>query len=213
MMGVTILTDSPRFVNTPFLPNCDSQISLYIFCESDFFIFDRKFVFSKIQRNFYSRPAPAVQMIPMQVPMDNYQFQPALQYLPQYQPTIQPQRWSDNSSLKTFSDIESYMTSRKLKDMPQWKPNQYQQMPIYCESRSEYEFLVKAIMHRKDLELHIEDLDIKREADKNQRFILAMKESIREPIQDLSSASQSQIQLLTTQNQSLAISTREETFA
>ena len=142
-------------------------------------------------------------MIPMQVPMDNYQFQPALQYLPQYQPTIQPQHWSDNSSLKTFSDIESYMTSRKLKDMPQWKPNQYQQMPIYCESRSEYEFLVKAIMHRKDLELHIEDLDIKREADKNQRFILAMKESIREPIQDLSSASQSQIQLLTTQNQAL----------
>ena len=97
------------------------------------------------------------------------------------------------------------MTSRKLKDMPQWKPNQYQQMPIYCESQSEYEFLVKAIMHRKDLELHIEDLDIKCNADKNQWFILAMKESIREPIQDLSSASasQSQIQLLTTQNQAL----------
>ena len=59
------------------------------------------------------------------------------------------------------------------------------------------------IMHRKDLELHIEDLDIKRKADKNQQFILAMKESIREPIEDLSSASQSQIQLLTTQNQAL----------
>ena len=129
-MGKTIITDSPRFVKTPFLPICDSQFSLYTYIFANLIsCFLITNVFFKIQRNFYSRPAPAVQVIPVQVPMENYQFQLALQYLPPYQPTIQPQQWSDSSSLKTFSDIESYMTFQKLKDMPHWKPNQYQQMP------------------------------------------------------------------------------------
>ena len=95
------------------------------------------------------------------------------------------------------------MASRKIKDIPHLKPNQYGQMPFYCESRDDYEFLVKAIVHRQEVEPTFAALDMQRDAQKNAFFLQAMKETIAQPFQELEAVSKSQVEFFTTQNQAL----------
>ena len=124
-------------------------------------------------------------------------------YQPAYHPNIHSQRWSESSSEKSVSDIQSFMALRKIKDIPHWKPNQYGQMPIYCESRDDYEFLVKAIVHRREVEPTFAALDMQRDAQKNAFFLQAMKGTIAQPFQELEAVSKSQVEFFTTQNQAL----------
>ena len=77
-----------------------------------------------------------------------------------YHPNIHSQWWSESLSEKTVSDIQSSMASRKIKDIPHLMPNQYGQMLFYCESRDDYEFLVKAIVHRREVEPTFSALDM-----------------------------------------------------
>ena len=81
--------------------------------------------------------------------------------------------------------------------------NQYQQMLIYCDSRDDYEFLVKAIIHRRGIEPTFASLDMQRDAQKNAFFLQAMKGTIAQPIQELAAVSKSQVEFFTTQNQAL----------
>ena len=95
------------------------------------------------------------------------------------------------------------MASRKIKDIPHLKPNQHGQMPFYCESRDDYEFLVKAIVHRREVEPTFAALDLQRDAQKNAFFLQAMKGTIAQPFQELEAVSKSQVEFFTTQNQAL----------
>ena len=75
-------------------------------------------------------------------------------------------------------------------------------MLIYCESRDDYEFLVKAIVHR-EVEPTFAALDMQHDAQKNAFFLQGMKETIAQPIQELAAVLKSHVEFFTTQNQAL----------
>ena len=73
----------------------------------------------------------------------------------------------------------------------------------FIESRDNYEFLVKAIVHRWEVEPTFAALDLQRDAQKNAFFLQAMKGTIAQPFQELEAVSKSQVEFFTTQNQAL----------
>ena len=109
---------------------------------------------------------------------------PVLPYQPPVIPTYQSHWKKSGSSVKTVLDVENYMHNQKIHDMPCWKPNSYQQMPLYCENRSDWEFVIWAITHWVELE-HIKELDIKREFEKNTFLLCAMSNTINPAITNL----------------------------
>ena len=124
--------------------------------------------------NSWQRQAQSQQAFPLQqnYPILPYGYAvqpppPVLPYQPPVIPTYQSHWNNSGSSVKTVSDVENYMHNRKIGDMPCWKPNSYQQMPLYCENRSDWEFVIRAITHRAELEPIMKEHDIKRESKKN----------------------------------------------
>ena len=115
-----------------------------------------------------------------------------LPYQPPVIPTYQSHWNNSGSSVKTVSDVENYMHNRKIRDMPCWKPNSYQQMPLYCENRSDWKFVIRAITHRAELEPIMKELDIKRESKKNTLLLRAMSDTINPTINEFKSVAQSQ---------------------
>ena len=95
------------------------------------------------------------------------------------------------------------MHNRKIRDMPCWKPNSYQQMPLYCENRSDWEFVIRAITHRAELEPIMKELDIKRDSEKNTLLLRAMSDTINPAINEFKSVAQSQNDLLLAQSAAL----------
>ena len=130
---------------------------------------------------------------------------PIPQYVqPAYQPEIRSQRWSDpSSSCKTVKDVETFMYNKKMKDIPQFRPNSYGQMAIYCDDRTDHEFVMKCITHRREIEPQLPALDLKRDSEKNHFFLQAMKDTLAQPIQELSAVTKSQTDFLETQNKAL----------
>ena len=67
---------------------------------------------------------PAVQMVPTYpYPPQTMHYPPPTPYVtpayqPVYQPNIHSQWWQESSSVKSMSDIQSFMASRKIKDIP-----------------------------------------------------------------------------------------------
>ena len=97
---------------------------------------------------------------------------PIPQYVhPAYHPKIRFERWSDPlSSCKTVKDVETFMYNKKMKDIPQFRPNSYGQMAICCDDRTDHEFVMKCITHRREIEPQLPALDLKRDSDKNHFF-------------------------------------------
>jgi len=62
------------------------------------------------------------------------------------------------------------MYNKKMKDIPQFRPNSYGQMAIYCDDRTDHEFVMKCITHRREIEPQLPALDLKRDSDKNHFF-------------------------------------------
>ena len=95
------------------------------------------------------------------------------------------------------------MYNKKMKDIPQFRPNSYGQMAIYCDDRTDHEFVMKCITHRREIEPQLPALDLKRDSEKNQIFLQAMKDTLAQPIQELSGVTKSQTDFLETQNKAL----------
>ena len=128
---------------------------------------------------------------------------PVLPYQPPVIPTYQSHWNNSGSSVKTVSDVENYMHNQKIHDIPCWKPNSYQQMPLYCENRSDWEFVIRAITHRAELEPIMKELDIKRESEKNTLLLHAMSDTINPAINEFKLVAQSQNDLLLAQSAAL----------
>ena len=76
-------------------------------------------------------------------------------------------------------------------------------MPLYCENRSDWEFVIRAITHRAELEPTMKELDIKRESKKNTLLLRAMSNTINPAINEFKSVAQSQNDLLLAQSAAL----------
>ena len=96
-----------------------------------------------------------IQMVP---------YQPQIQYVQPVQPqfirqTVQP----SSSSIRTVSDIESFMENQRINQLPAFKPYTYgatqNSAPIFCTNKDEWNFLVKAIVHRREVEESFKKLD------------------------------------------------------
>ena len=77
-------------------------------------------------------------------------YQPQILYVQPVQPqfirqTVQP----SSSSIRTVSDIESFMENQRMNQLPAFKPYTYgatqNSAPIFCANKDEWNFLVKAI--------------------------------------------------------------------
>ena len=130
-----------------------------------------------VQPQHYAPPSYPMAPMPMMAPS----FIPAQ---PQY---FQQQNWWGSSTVRTVSDVESYMVNKKLKDIPPFKPYQNGQQPVYAENRADWDFLMRAIVHRDQLDPIIKELDLKRDSEKNILMIKAVQDMIAPQLQQMTS--------------------------
>ena len=103
-----------------------------------------------VQPQHYAPPSYPMAPMPMMAPS----FIPA-------QPQYFQHKNGGCNTVRTVSDVESYMVNKKLKDIPPFKPYQNGQQPVYAENRADWDFLMRPIVHRDQLDPIIKDLDLK----------------------------------------------------
>ena len=95
------------------------------------------------------------------------------------------------------------MVNKKLKDIPPFKPYQNGQQPVYAENRADWDFLMRAIVHRDQLDLIIKDLVLKRDSEKNILMIKAVQDTIASQLQQMTSIAASQNEFFCAQSEAL----------
>ena len=95
-------------------------------------------------------------------------YQPQVQYAQPVQPRFYRQTYSASTpSVKTVSDVEIFMENKKMHKLPAFKPHSSgfnrDLAPIYCSNKEEWNFLMRAIKHRNELNDVLKKLDSDRD--------------------------------------------------